>query len=30
MKDDLVGDLEKDQGGFRGLHNVLVHVGREL
>ena len=25
MKDDLA----KDQGGFGGLHNVLVHVGRD-
>ena len=29
MKDDLMGDLEKDQGGLSGLRNVSVHLGSE-
>ena len=29
MKDNLAGDLAKDQGGLGGLRDVSVHFGRE-
>ena len=30
MKNDLEGDIEKDQGSLGGLRDVFTHVGRDL